>query len=120
MANTSDYLKRQGVSERDIKRFKTLANNVMMAGCRFIQHNMNRILKLSAEEQLQDNLCKTVIIDFQQAPPGIKSAVRKGTGEHSSSLKCIIVSPILYGFAAKFGGNRILLEKLFVPDQIEL
>lgn len=85
MANHSDYLRCQGVSETDVKRYESLQSNVMMAGCRIVQ-------------QLESNTDgMDVVVDFGQCPAST-TLVAKDDLENSS-LKCTFISPVMYSFA---------------------
>ena len=117
ITNEFEDLIRQGVGNSDIKRFSTLASNLMMAGCRFVQKNMLEILKLSIKEEDHDILGKgvTVVIDYQHHPPSIE-LTRNDTDEKSGSMKCSFISPVLYGFTEKVGHEQIVVLDKFIPD----
>ena len=113
-----DMLRSIGVSKADIKRYTTLENNLMMAGCRFVKNNAEEILNAVKKKQC-DILGATVLIDYRQAPAVIY--VRNDDHEPcAGTLKFAFTSLVLYGFIPKATGQDYpisLLEK-FIPVNI--
>ena len=101
ISNHSDYLRCQGVSETDVKRYESLQNNVTMAGCRIIQ-------------QLESNTDgKDVVVDFGQCPAST-TLVDKENLENSRGLKCTFISPVMYSFAK----DELVIDKVIaVKDE---
>jgi len=103
MANHSDYLRCQGVSESDIKRFEVLQNNVMMAGCRIVQ-------------QLENTDGKDVVVDFGQCPAST-TLVAKDDIKSSRGSKCTFISPVMYSFAK----DELVIDKVIaVKDEVQV
>jgi len=100
MANHSDYLRCQGVSETNINRYESLQNNVIMAGCRIVQ-------------QLENTDGMDVVVDFGQCPAST-TLVDKEDLESSRGSKCTFISPVMYSFAK----DELVIDKVIaVKDE---
>ena len=100
MANHSEYLRCQGVSETDVKRYESLQNNVMMAGCRIVQ-------------QLESNTDgMDVVVDFGQCPAST-TLVNKEDLESSRGSKCTFISPVMYSFAK----DELIIDKVIAVKE---
>ena len=111
MAKESNYLRRQGISERNIKRIDSLRRKVMASGCKFVQSKRKDIQKLLSEWKQQDLHCMTLVIDFGQSPPHMK-LVKQDDDKYPNGLKCEFVSPVFYGFTRQVGKEKMALDKI--------
>ena len=93
ISNHIEELRDQNISDTDIKRFKVLQNNVMMAGCRIIQ----------LESDMLDG--NDVLVDFRQYPTIIKPIIRDDIDQSDGYLKCTFISPVMY---SSIVGNVVL------------